>query len=215
MSIQNNKGLILLFMAFGLGSYLISNVTIPQAQFQSKAKTFSTPSPDKFNLISLENNGSCYQFMTSRTGDLSITSLHCNLNSVVGKLQDIDRPSEVGKTNSIELAKQSLGPAFLVVFEDESKQKILSIPIIINKVVDNGADYSLVDPIKYSLAVGMSGAPIVQNGEVVGTQSGISLKPEDLKFDPLKPDLKFSKVGFMTNHTPPKTNSSPNQEPKK
>lgn len=200
MAIKDNKELIILVCLMSAASYWVSTLPKPSLSQPQSNPIVTSPSLSKFNLIELEKTDNCYQFRTSKTGPKNITSLHCNLNSVVGNLKDIDRPSEVGTTNTVELANPKVGPAYLVVYEDEAKQTLKSIPIIIDEIINNGANYHLLNPLSDALVIGMSGAPIVQLGEVIGSQSGISPKIEDSIPDPSKSGITRSKVGFMTAH---------------
>jgi hypothetical protein len=215
MAIKDNKELIILVFLISLGTYWVSTPDKSKKSDLQPNPITASSSPTKFNLIGLEKTKSCYQFMTSKTATKKITSLHCNLNSVVGNLQDVDRPSEVGKTNTIELAIPKVGEAYLVVFDDESNQTLKSIPIIIDEIVNNGANYHLANPLSDALIVGMSGAPIVQSGEVVGSQSGISQNPKDSIIDPKNPGLAKSKAGFMTTHLTKDTKPSNPKDIKK
>jgi hypothetical protein len=165
--------------------------------------------PNQFRVLSqnLENNQyklntvkkveGCHQFTVS--GYVGpIMARHCKFDNLLtngSTINKYDVPIFVNTGEFFQFPKPKVGIANIQVFRLlNGVNQLVTKSINVHSVTNCIANYSLINPIDY-IEQGDSGAPIVQNGIVIGTQSGIDINSQEFNNSdvPLQ-----SKTGSLT-----------------
>jgi hypothetical protein len=175
---------------------ILTTIAIYQIPFQFKVLSQDIEH-NQFKLKSVKKVDGCHQFTVS--GFIgSIMARHCKFDNLLtngSTINKYDVPIFVESGEFLQFPKPKVGQANIQVFRLlNGESQIVIKKININQVTNCIANYSLSDPKDY-IEQGDSGAPIVQNGIVIGTQSGIDFNiqlPYNSKF-PLQ-----SRTGNLT-----------------
>jgi hypothetical protein len=175
---------------------LIATVAIYQfpLQFNAVGKGIEY---NQFKLKSIVKVDGCHQFTIA--GYLGpIMARHCKFDNLLtngASIKSYDVPVFAKTGEYTQFPKPKVGAANIQVFRLlNGANQIVSKSINISNVTNCIANYSLINPIDY-IEQGDSGAPIIQNGIVIGTQSGIDIN--QLELNHTKVPLQ-SKTGNLT-----------------